>query len=98
MFAVLKRTVNLKLKFSKMVIKPLLASGMMAVVSYGVYILLKGIIAQNLATIIALIVAVVTYALSIIVLKIFNEEDILMLPYGQKIYAVLNKAGIYKEK
>ena len=29
---------------------------------------------------------------------IFNEEDILMLPYGQKIYAILVKMGIYKEK
>lgn len=97
-FAVLKRTVNLKLKFSKMVIKPIIASAMMAVVSYGTYILLNGIIAQNMATIIALIVAVIVYVLSILVLRIFNEEDILMLPYGQKIYAVLVKVGIYKEK
>ena len=97
-FAVLRRTVNLKLKFSKMVIKPIIASAMMAVVSYGTYILLNGIIAQNMATIIALIVAVIVYVLSILVLRIFNEEDILMLPYGQKIYAVLVKVGIYKEK
>lgn len=97
-FAVLRRTVNLKLKFSKMVIKPIIASAMMAVVSYGTYILLNGIIAQNMATIIALIVAVIVYVLSILVLRIFNEEDILMLPYGQKIYAVLVKLGIYKEK
>ena len=97
-FAVLRRTVNLKLKFSKMVIKPIIASAMMAVVSYGRYILLNGIIAQNMATIIALIVAVIVYVLSILVLRIFNEEDILMLPYGQKIYAVLVKVWIYKEK
>lgn len=97
-FTVLRRTVNLKLKFSKMVIKPIIASAMMAVVSYGTYILLNGIIAQNMATIIALIVAVIVYVLSILVLRIFNEEDILMLPYGQKIYAVLVKVGIYKEK
>lgn len=97
-FAVLRRTVNLKLKFSKMVIKPIIASAMMAVVSYGTYILLNGIIAQNMATIIALIVAVIVYVLSILVLRIFNEEDILMLPYGQKIYAVLVKVWIYKEK
>ena len=81
-----------------MVIKPIIASAMMAVVSYGTYILLNGIIARNMATIIALIVAVIVYVLSILVLRIFNEEDILMLPYGQKIYAVLVKVGIYKEK
>ena len=71
---------------------------MMAVVSYGVYILLKGIIAAKLATIIALIVAVIAYLLSILVLKVFSKEDILMLPFGQKIYAILVRFGIYKQK
>lgn len=97
-FTVLRKTVDLKLNFSKMVIKPIIASAMMAIVSYGAYILLNGIIAKNMATIIALIMAVIVYVLSVIVLKIFNEEDILMLPYGQKIYAILVKIGIYKEK
>ncbi len=97
-FTVLRKNVDLKLSISKMVLKPIIASAMMAVVSYGTYILLKGIIALKLATIIALIVAVIVYVLSVIILKIFNEEDILMLPYGQKIYSVLVKIGIYKEK
>ena len=97
-FTVLRRTVNLKMSFSKMIIKPLIASGMMAVVSYGLFILIKGIIPFKLATIIALIVAVIVYVLSIFILKIFNEEDILMLPMGSKIYAILVKFGIYKQK
>lgn len=97
-FTVLSRTVNLKMSFSKMIIKPLIASGMMAVVSYGLFILIKGIIPFKLATIIALIVAVIVYVLSILILKIFNEEDILMLPMGSKIYAILVKFGIYKQK
>ena len=97
-FTVLSKTVDLKLSFSKTLIKPLIASIMMAIVSYGAYILLKGIFIQNVATIIALFVAIVIYVLSIIVLKIFSKEDILMLPYGQKIYAILEKIGIYKEK
>lgn len=97
-FAVLRKTVDLKINFSKIVLKPIIASGMMAIVSYGAYILLNGIIVPKMATIIALIVAVVVYVLSVIVLKIFNEEDILMLPYGRKIFAILVKMGIYKEK
>lgn len=97
-FTVLRRTVDLKLSFSKMVIKPLIASLMMAVVSYGAYILLKGIFVQNLATIIALVIAVIVYVLSVLALKILNEEDILMLPSGNKIYAILQKIGLYKQK
>ena len=97
-FTVLRKTVKLDLSFSKMVIKPLIASAMMAVVSYGVYILLKGIIVSKLATILALSVAVVVYVLSVIILRIFSKDDILMLPAGDKIYAILVRTGIYKEK
>lgn len=97
-FTVLRKTVDLKLSFSKMVIKPLIACLMMGIVSYGSYILFKGIFVQNLATILALVVAVVVYVLSIFVLRILNEEDILMLPSGNKIYALLVKMGIYKQK
>lgn len=97
-FSVLKRTIKMKTSFFKLIAKPLIASLMMAVVSYGVYILLKGIIAAKLATIIALIVAVIAYLLSILVLKVFSKEDILMLPFGQKIYAILVRFGIYKQK
>lgn len=97
-FTVLRKTVDLKLNFNKMVIKPLIACLMMGIVSYGAYILLKGIFVQNLATILALIVAVVVYVLSIFALRILNKEDILMLPSGNKIYSILLKVGIYKEK
>lgn len=97
-FKVLQKTIHQKISFTKLMFKPLLASGMMALVSYGTLILLKSIIAPKLATIIALIVAGIVYVLSILVLKVFSEEDIQMLPYGQKIYAVLVRFGIYKQK
>lgn len=97
-FTVLRKTVDLKLSFSKMVIKPLIACLMMGIVSYGSYLLFKGIFVQNLATILALAVAVVVYLLSVFLLRILNEEDILMLPSGNKIYALLVKMGIYKQK
>ena len=78
--------------------KPFVASIMMAIVSYGAYLLLNSIIAPKVATIIALVVAVIVYALSILILRVFTEEDILMLPFGNKIYAILVKFGIYKQK
>ena len=99
-----------------MIIKPIIASAMMGVVSYGVYILLNSILptrisiailffnkyfwisGAKLATIIALFVAVIVYILSVFILRIFSEEDILMLPFGAKIYAILRKIGIYKQK
>lgn len=97
-FIVLRRTVKLQLSFSKMVIKPILACAMMGVVSYGTYMICDGISMGRWGTIVALIVAVVTYVLSVIALKIFDKEDIVMLPYGNKIFGFLEKIGIYKQK
>ena len=40
---VLKKTVNLKTSFTKLMFKPFVASIMMAIVSYGAYLLLNSI-------------------------------------------------------
>lgn len=121
-FVVLTKTVKLNLSFVKLVIKPVIATAMMAIVSYVIYTLLinanleviifnlsqtvpellKGIfvkLSQNIdrvVTILALIIAVIVYALSVVALKVFNKEEIMMIPYGTKIYAMLMKMGIYK--
>ena len=96
-FNVLRKNVKLNLTFKKFVLKPLMATIIMSVCSYFIYIVLKGIIIERLATIIAMIVAVVIYGLSILALRILNKEDIYMIPYGQKIYKILEKLGIYRE-
>ena len=97
-FTVLKRTIKMKTSFARLMAKPLIASGMMAIVSYGLFILLKGIIPFKLATIIALVVAVIVYLLSVLILRIFSKEDILMLPFGQRIYSILVRLKIYNQK
>ncbi len=95
-FTVLRRNMKLGLSFSKFIVKPLLASGMMAICSYGVYLLLEGINAGKMATIIAIIVAVIVYVLSVFVLKILDKEEIKMIPYGYKLNKILEKIGLYK--
>lgn len=95
-FNVLKANMKLDLSFSKFIVKPILATGMMGICSYAVYFILGGINGGKMATIIAIIVAVLIYSLAVIVLKIFTKEEILMIPYGQKLYKILQKFGIYK--
>lgn len=95
-FTVLRKNMKLGLSFSKFIVKPLLASGMMAICSYGVYLLLGGINAGKMATIIAIIVAVIVYVLSVFVLKILDKEEIKMIPYGYKLNKILEKIGLYK--
>lgn len=96
-FYVLKKSMKIDLTFTKFIIKPLLATFIMAVCSYTVYLLLGGINASKVVTIIAIFIAIIIYVLSIIALKLFTKEELLMIPYGNKLYKLLEKMGIYKE-
>ena len=94
-FNVLKKYVKLELPFNKFVIKPAIATTIMAVCSYTLYLLLDRIISGRLATIIAMLFAVIIYLSAVVALKIYNKEDIYMLPKGGKIYEILEKLKIY---
>ena len=94
-FNVLKKNVKLDLPIKKFLIKPLLATSIMGVCSYTIFLILNSIIPGNRATIISIIFAIIIYLLSVIVLKIYNKEDIYMLPKGEKIYKFLEKIKIY---
>ena len=91
----LSKTIKLDLTVSKFVLKPILAVIIMGICSYFSYSMLLGIITQKLATIIAIIIAVIIYALAIITLKVFSEEEIKMMPGGNKICKVLEKLKVY---
>ena len=67
----------------------------MGICSYFCYLTLYGIIAQKLATIISIIIAVIIYILAVIALKVFSKEEIKMMPAGNKICKVLEKLKIY---
>ena len=91
----LRKNIKLNLTFSKFVFKPILATIIMGICSYFVYFALDGIIIERMATIIAILVAVIIYVLSVIVLKIFNKDELKMLPAGDKILKILEKFKIY---
>jgi hypothetical protein len=73
----------------------------MSVCSYGVYIWVInnmvniGITTEKVATIIAMLVAVIIYMIVVAILKIFTKEEIESLPMGNKIYKMLEKVKIY---
>lgn len=91
----MKKAFRLTLPASKFVIKPILATIIMAICSYFIYSVLSGIIAIKLATILAIGFAVIIYALAIVALKVFTKEEVLMMPAGDKICKVLTKLKIY---
>ena len=92
-FNILRRNIKIKLTFSKFVVKPILATLIMAICSYFVFMILSGIIVEKVAIIITILFAVLIYGISII----FTKEEMYMIPYGQKLYAILQKVGIYNK-
>lgn len=95
-YSVLRKQIDLNLNFKKFILKPILATAMMCICTLGTYNFFLGRIGTNYATIIALFVAVLVYALAIITLKIFEKEEIYMIPGGTKIYNILVKMKIYR--
>ena len=96
-YIILRKHMKLDLTFNKFIIKPLFASLIMAVCSYAVYLLLNSLHPGRIAIIVSIIFAMIIYVLALGVLKILNKEEILMIPYGSKIYKFLEKLKIYKE-
>ena len=91
----LRRTIKIKLSMKKFVIKPILATMIMGICSYFIYSLLLGIIAEKLATIIAILSAIIIYVLAVVSLRVFSKQEIKMLPSGNKICMILEKLKIY---
>lgn len=91
----LKKTIHINLKFSKFVFKPILATAIMGICSYFIYSALSGIIIEKLATIVAIVSAVIIYAMAVVVLRIFSREEMQMMPAGNKICKILEKLKIY---
>ena len=98
-FKILKREIQLKLDYKKFIIKPCIATIVMGIISYQSYqCFLHRISNSNIATILGLIIAAIVYILMIILLRIFSEEEIFMIPYGKKFYNFLKKLRLYGER
>ena len=94
-FTALRKYIKLDLTFSKFVVKPVLATTIMAIISYFIYLTLSGIIAERLATLVAIVIAVIIYVLLIAILRIFTKDEVKMMPAGDKLLNFFEKIKIY---
>lgn len=90
-FISLKRNLDIRFNLNKFLIKPTIASTMMATVSYFTYVKLYLAVPQKFLLIISLVIGIIVYIISILLLKILSEEEIFMIPYGQKLYKRIKK-------
>mgnify|MGYP004650979101 FL=1 len=86
---VLIKNMKLQLDLGKFVIKPILSTGMMAIVSLYVYNVLQKLIANQLATVISIACAGIIYIISLLILKNLTKEEIYKMPKGDKIVKAL---------
>lgn len=91
-FITLKRNLDISFNLNKFLIKPVIASIIMVLSSYLIYIKLYLLIPQKILLIISLGIGIIVYIISIFALKILSEEEIFMIPYGQKMYKRIKKA------
>lgn len=96
-YIVLVKTIKIDTKLSKYVIKPLIATILMGICSYYIYLLFASIISTRIATIIAILIAVLIYVLLVIIFKILDKEEIRMIPYGAKLIKALENLGFYQK-
>lgn len=94
----LSKYIKLDIKFSKHIFKPLFSAGTMGIAAYLIHKTLINVIGNSKATITAIFVGIITYAIMIIATKTLNKEDMYMIPFGTKLYKILTKLGIYKEE
>lgn len=100
----LKKYTRIKLNISKFAIKPIIATSIMGVSSFYIYRVLNSIINQNIAIILAILFAIVIYIITIFFIKMFNEEELYMLPFGKKLHELsksnlknLQRKGFHKK-
>lgn len=94
----LHKTLKLDLDYKQGIFKPIfitLIMGIAAILTYkGGLIFLNR---TSIATIVAIIMAIVVYFFGIIIIGVFEREDYHMLPYGDKIYKFLEKMKLVKK-
>lgn len=94
----LVRNIKLNLKFGRMIVAPIFASAFMGICTFFINQLLNNIAGNKLSTVISIIIGALIYVTAILVLRILKKEEILMIPFGTKIYNLLVKLRIYKEE
>lgn len=97
-WSVLRKNLDLKFNLFIISIKPMIATIIMGFSSYIIYTILINVgVGINVSTIIGILLAVFIYVISIIILRVFNKNQLILLPNGEKIYKFLKKIKFFKE-
>ena len=88
---ILKRYITIKIEYLRQIVKPIISTLIMALIVYVSYYLLSMVFGNTISTLGSIIIGALSYFIVILKLKTFTENDISLLPMGNKIYSILNK-------
>ena len=81
--------------FMSILVKPLLASLVCGVGAFVSYHLFNYFMSGKIATILAVIVAIIVYIFCLFIFKAIQKEDVLQMPKGKKIARFLERKGVF---
>ena len=97
-FTALNKKLKVKFDFKKNIFKPIIATVIMGICVFLAYSGIHKVVGNTISTLCSIIVGVVAYAVAIFGLRILSKEDIMMIPFGTKLYRILVKLHIYTDE
>lgn len=97
-YRVLNSHVNMHIKLKTHIIKPVISAVGMGIIVYMGYNIMNMFLGNTISTLLAICLGAISYVLLILFTRTLSKEDIMMIPYGTKIYSILVKLKIYKEE
>lgn len=95
----IRKACRYRQEWNKTFLKPLIAAAIMGVVTYVVYQVMDVAIGGRFAaTGIAIVAAVIVYAIAILKLGALSAEDIMALPQGRRIYILCDRLRLLPQK
>lgn len=90
------KNIGLVPNFVKIFVKPLIASAICGAAAIGSYNIINSFMSGKIVTVLAICFAALVYLISIFLIRAVDENDIKMLPKGNKIYSLLCRLHIFK--
>lgn len=97
-FKVIRMKLKVKLNPKKYFIKPLACAGSMGAIVALAHYLLTSVFGNTISTLLSIMIGVVIYGFAILYFKVLNKEEIMMIPFGTRLYPLLVKFGFYEEE
>ena len=97
-YNVMNRCVNMKIKFKSHILKPAISALAMGIIVFLAHKLFNSFLENTISTIISIILGAISYCVLILFTRVLTKDDIMMIPYGTKIYGMLVRMKIYSEE